>query len=330
MTEKLVPTIRTTPSALDFARALLVPWPDASKAAAGVLYAQFAGETTRGQHCYGHNLANYKWSRGCRWDYHALNGVWEGAAPAEAERLIASGQAIADPSKDHAKAVGAGKVSIILLPTHPGSWFRAYPSLEIGMRVFIDAKRTPGYRYSSAWAYALAGDCDGYARELGHKGYYTASPDVYSANMLAHHAEWMRRTAFEEATGTLPPPALPATGDRVRILATRLNVRAETSTSAPILATLRQGDVVEVTRNSVGEWVHVHIGVAVAGWVARRYVEIVDHALEALVANAPTAKHWVDLPIIEWSGGKVPGIPDTVACCPICSFASCDGDHRNV
>jgi hypothetical protein len=132
-----------------------------------------------------------KWSQGCGWEvacigpaYHALNGVWEGKTPAEAERLIASGRARLDPSADHARAVGPNKVSIILLPTDPGSWFRAYPALSMGIRVFVDSKRSPSSRYASAWPYALAGDCDSYARELGRRGFFMASPDAYSAAML--------------------------------------------------------------------------------------------------------------------------------------------------
>lgn len=49
MAETLLPTVRTTPSKTDFARALLAAWPDATKEGAGVLYAHFAGETGEGR-----------------------------------------------------------------------------------------------------------------------------------------------------------------------------------------------------------------------------------------------------------------------------------------
>lgn len=326
---QLVPTIRTTPSMRDFASALLETWRDASKAAAGVLYSQFAGETGRGKHCYGWSLGNVKWTPGCGYDYHALSGVWEGVSPATAERLIASGQWRADPSADHAKAVGPGKVSIIALPSNPASWFRAYPSLDVGMRVFIDGKRKPGYRYSSAWAYALAGDCDGYARELGAKGYYTASPDAYSRSMLVHHREWMASSAFGEASGTIAPPTPLPAGARVRVTASALHVRAGESTSAPILARLPMGAVVEVARESTGAWVPIIVGVAVFGWVARQYVALVEGALpiddgEALPAvDMVTGASWV-LPfeIVR------PRLEEHILVprCPNCSLVSCSGE----
>lgn len=181
-----------------FAEALLSV-EELGKAAAGVLYAQFAGETGRGQHCYGWNLGNVKWSKGCGWPYHVLQGVWEGVTPERAAQLIATGQWAPDPNPDHARAVGPGKISIIATPENPASWFRSYPDLTTGMSVFVAAKRNPTSRYASAWPFLVAGDCDGYARELGRRGYYTASPDAYSRAMLAHHREWMASTAYDEA-----------------------------------------------------------------------------------------------------------------------------------
>lgn len=330
---KLVSTVRTKPTMRDFARALLEVWSDASKAAAGVLYAQFAGETGRGMHCYGWNLGNVKWTAGCGWDYHALNGVWEGVAPAQAERLIASGKWRADPSTDHAKAVGPGKVSIIALANNPAAWFRAYPSLSIGMRVYVKGKQPDPTlrpekqpRYSSAWAFALAGDCDGYARELGRKGYYTASPDVYARAMLAHHAEWMRATGYEEAKGMqLHEPLRVRAGARVRVTASSLNVRSSASMSAPIIATLKLGTVVEAKRANERDWVEVHVGARVAGWVAPAYLALVDEYPK--LDNAPaiptvdvvSGESWV----LPWE--TVTRLPDTVLRCPRCTLASCAG-----
>lgn len=203
MAEQLVATVRTNPSLMDFSKSLILAVPGISKEAAGVLYAQFAGETGKGVHCYGHNLGNVKYSKGCGYNYHALNGVWEGVTPAQAQALIASGQAKADPSKDHAKAVGPGKVSVLFTASHPASWFRAYPSLEKGMQVFVAAKKNPTSRYASAWAYLLAGDCMGYAQALYSKGYFTASPKAYGEAMLTYHKMWMASSGYEDALEAL-------------------------------------------------------------------------------------------------------------------------------
>lgn len=199
----LVPPVRTTPTLQQFAETLISVESGISKSAAGVLYAQFAGETGKGVYCYGYNLGNVKWSTGCGYDYHALNGVWEGVTPAQAQALYNSGQARPDPSADHAKAVGPGKVSVLFNATHPASWFRSYPSLQKGMEVFVAAKKNPASRYASAWPALLAGDCDAYAKALHDKGYFTASPVAYANAMKVHHAAWMKSNAYEQAVAAV-------------------------------------------------------------------------------------------------------------------------------
>lgn len=210
----LVATIRTTPTMRDFADALLVSWPGATKEGAGVLWAHFAGETGDGYHAYNHNLGNVKWSKGCGLDYVSLKGVWEGFRIGDEdgdgdidaddrvmliERLKRTGLWAPDPSADHAKAVGPGKVSMVATSAHQATWFRAYPSLLVGMDAFVEFKRNPQSRYAKAWFYVEAGDPKGYAYELGRKGYYTASPDVYAAAMMKKYAAWMASEAFREA-----------------------------------------------------------------------------------------------------------------------------------
>ncbi|MCW5834509.1 MAG: SH3 domain-containing protein [Labilithrix sp.] len=335
---QLVPTRRTTPTMAELAAAILRAWPDATKPALGVLYAQFAGETGKGLHCYGFNLANVKWTPGCGWDYHALLGVWEGVTPAAAERLIATGQWAPDPSKDHAIAVGPGKVSIIATQSNPASWFRAYPDLGTGARVYVTSKQPdPNLppekqpRYASAWPFVVAGDCDGYARELGRKGYYTASPDAYSRAMLAHHAEWMRSTGYEEAKGMpLPEPLSIRAGARVRVTASALNVRATPATSATILARLPGGTIVETLSANERDWVEVRVGPAITGWVATAHVAIVD-ADEPELDDAPA------MPTVDMVTGETWVLPFEIVRprleeqllvqrCPRCSRVSCSGD----
>lgn len=214
MTDKLVPTVQTKPTMLEFAAALLEVWPDATKESASVLYAHFAGETGRGAYCWNHNYGNVKYSKGCGLDYMALLGVWEGfVAKDETERaaviahMTATGFWTVDPSKDHAAAVGPSKVSLIATKINPTTWFRAYPDRATGMKSFVAMKQAG--RYASAWAFVVAGDCDGYARELGRKGYYTASPDKYSEAMQVHQKEWMAADAFEDAVAAREPAPIP-------------------------------------------------------------------------------------------------------------------------
>lgn len=219
MVEQLLPTIRTTPTKIDFARALLAAWPDATKEGAGVLYAHFAGETGDGVYCFNWNLGNVKHVKGDGFDYVSLRGVWEGFKITDldgdgdvdeadrvmlVERLLASGMWQLDPSPDHAKAVGPGKVSMIATPGNAATWFKSYPSLAIGMHFFVEGKRKPSGRYASAWPFVVAGDPEGYARELGKKGYYTASPDVYAKAMRKKFDAWMIANDFEGAQDETP------------------------------------------------------------------------------------------------------------------------------
>lgn len=207
MTERLVPTIRTSPTRAEFAEALLRAWPEATRQGAAVFWAQFAIETGEGAHCYNFNLGNVKHVKGDGYDYVSLRGVWEGFRVGDEDkdgdvddddrkllilRLVRTGLWTPDPSEAHQMAVGKGKVSMIAEPHNPATWFRAYPSLEKGMLEYVEKKRKPGYRYSSAWKYVVEGDPEGFARELGRKGYYTASPDVYAKAMRKKFDVWMK------------------------------------------------------------------------------------------------------------------------------------------
>jgi hypothetical protein len=234
MTEKLLLTTKTPVSAPDFTRALLKVWPAATEAGAGVLWAHYAGETGGGAYCWNFNLGNHKHVRGDGYDYVSLNGVWEGLRFKDEDgdgdidaddrvlfvnRMVRSGLWIEDKSAksaDHAKAVGPGKVSLIATKSNAATWFRAYPSLDAGMSAFVKGKRpvegdSPERqpRYASAWRFIEAGDPDGYARELGRKGYYTADPNVYAASLVKRHAAWMASSAFDDVVAELEVTPIP-------------------------------------------------------------------------------------------------------------------------
>lgn len=166
---RLVPTKRTTPSKAEFARAALLASPALTKEGLGILYAHFAGETSKGVHCYNWNLGNVKHYKGSPRDYIALKGVWE----------IVNGKRVE------------------LAQSDPGSWFQAFTSLDDGMSSFIQRKQTG--RYAGAWPYVLAGDPEGYARALREKGYYTAPLADYMRSMRVHFNAWMAGSDYEAA-----------------------------------------------------------------------------------------------------------------------------------
>jgi flagellum-specific peptidoglycan hydrolase FlgJ len=165
----LVATSRTTPSMSQFVEALLRACPEISKKGAAILWAHFAGETGSGRYCWNWNLGNVKWSKGCGLDYVSLAGVWE----------VINGQRVQIPKED------------------PGSWFRAYPSLEAGMHAFVESKRAG--RWTSTWPFVEAGDPEGYAAELKRHGYFTAPLADYQRSMRMFFDAFVSSKAFEQA-----------------------------------------------------------------------------------------------------------------------------------
>ena len=213
-TENLIPTVRTTPSKLDFALAVLKEWPDANKPNIGVLWAHFAGETGEGKYCWNWNLGNVKKVKGDGFNYVSLRGVWEGFKLKDLDgdgdiddddkqllidRLVKTGLWSRDDNRDHAIAVGKDKVSMIASVNNPASWFRAYDNLNVGMHFYINMKRNPASRYASAWPFIVGGMPKSYAYELGAKRYYTANRDVYARSMQKHFDKWMTDSAYDDA-----------------------------------------------------------------------------------------------------------------------------------
>ncbi|MCL2779618.1 MAG: hypothetical protein FWD73_16630 [Polyangiaceae bacterium] len=187
MTEQLVPTVRTTFSTEDFARALIAAWraiyvmleqaDDAcvtpSKASCGVVWAQYALETGRGKSCWCNNIGNVKHVAGDGHDYCMLTGVWE--------------------------IIGGKKV--VFNPPDPQTWFRAYPSLADGMREHLEFLRK---RYAAAWAEVERGDARAFVHALKTRGYFTGDEGVYTKNVVSLQAEFGRSGAYEAAIEALP------------------------------------------------------------------------------------------------------------------------------
>lgn len=200
MADQQVPVTRTVITPQAYARAVVTAWPAVgegipTKEEVAVLYAQWMMETG-GASCWNWNIGNAKWSRGCGYDYMCLNGVWEGVIPSVGAALVASGRAIRDPSPDHAKAVGPGKVSIIFPPPQVESRFRAFPDLSTGMVAHLKLLHE---RFAKAWPGVLGGDAVGTAHLLGALHYFTASADVYGGGMKRFAENFMRTSAYELA-----------------------------------------------------------------------------------------------------------------------------------
>jgi hypothetical protein len=208
-----VPLKRTPIAMSDYARGLIRAWHKAlgvvpTKQAAGVLWAQYMIETG-GRASWNWNIGNRKHVAGDGHDHVELSGVWEGFAPKVAEGMIARGEAIFSTNPDHIKAVGRGRVAVILQPGQPGSKFVAYDSLDEAMVSHLAFLRK---RFASCWPAVEAGDCLAFAKRLkeGRDGiegtsddYFTADSGIYGNGMLGHHRQWMASVVYENAVGDL-------------------------------------------------------------------------------------------------------------------------------
>ena len=174
MKEQCVPTVRTTFSTENFARALVAAWralydgATPSKASVGVIWAQYALETGRGQFCWNNNIGNVKHVAGDGHDYCMLANVWE--------------------------MIGGKRV--VFNPPSPQTWFRAYRTLSDGMREHLEFLRR---RYGAAWAAVEAGDARAFVRALKARGYFTADEATYANNVVSLQAEFARSGAYEAA-----------------------------------------------------------------------------------------------------------------------------------
>ncbi|MGL4808491.1 MAG: peptidoglycan-binding domain-containing protein [Giesbergeria sp.] len=79
--------------------------------------------------------------------------------------------------------------SIIVLPPHEWSRFRAWESLEAGAVGFSDGLRAP--KWAAAWAALFRADTQGYSTALHKAGYFTADDRLYS-RILTQRVDLMR------------------------------------------------------------------------------------------------------------------------------------------
>jgi hypothetical protein len=212
MADILFPVTRTIVTMPDYVRAVVRCWPLVGEdipleQSIAVLWAQYMIETG-GRACWNWNIGNAKHVKGDGHDYHMLNGVWEGVSTAVAQQLIAAGQAVADPSADHAKAVGANRVSIVFSPPHQATWFRAYKTLDAGMSSHL---KLLAKRFTKSWPAVLEGDFVAFAHLLRSQGYFTASAESYAAGMRLPFNTLIASTTYEElvATPTSEPETQP-------------------------------------------------------------------------------------------------------------------------
>lgn len=177
---KKVETVRTSFSKLDFVEALIKAWHSdyqtlPLKSQIAIIFAQWSIETGQGTFCWNNNIGNSKAVDvpGQVIEYCALNGVWE----------IVNGK------------------KVILKPEDPGAWFRAFPTLDTGVRHHFDLLRNK--RYKIAWAEIEAGNPAGFSKKLKQQGYYTAPEKDYTLAVTAYSRAFASSSLFEQAVANI-------------------------------------------------------------------------------------------------------------------------------
>lgn len=137
-------------------------WPDASRESILVLMAQWGIETGDGSSMWNYNVGNVKRMKGHPW--MMLKNVWE----------------ILNGKKE------------VFNPPHPQTHFRAFDSLESGVREYLRVMRG---RFAKAWPYVEKGDPEEFSRELKRLRYYTADEAAYTKAIK------LRYDAFDKQVG---------------------------------------------------------------------------------------------------------------------------------
>jgi hypothetical protein len=170
-----VPTVRTNFSVADFIKSACYGWfkiynTKPLKKNIAVIYAQWGVETGLGSSCWAYNIGNIKAIDvpGQTINYCVLQGVWE----------------IVNGKRAHLK------------PEDPGSWFRAFSTLEDGMTFYMNFLRNQ--RYKTAWVAVEKGDPALFSHLLRQQGYYTAPEAGYTKAMQYHFNVFMNGPTFDK------------------------------------------------------------------------------------------------------------------------------------
>lgn len=153
------------------------------------MVAQFCHESGSGSHCYNYNLCNIKARDNANAvvKYCVLNGVWE---------LDSSGN------------------KIILPPTNPGSWFRAFDSLDEGAEFYCNFLRNSS-RYQLAWQQVEAGNPTQFVHELHQSGYFTDHESSYTAGVMSFYNKYMNDAAVSALFASAQPQVTPTSNTAV-------------------------------------------------------------------------------------------------------------------
>jgi hypothetical protein len=190
--------VHTTKPALgNVVIALGAAWPALSDEGARTLAAQFMAETGGGRYCFNWNLGNVK--AGPNEPHMYLRNVWEVDTPdgASAAAARSGGLAhLATPEEiaKHGWACPLGKAIVVFEPPHAACRFRAYASLDDGIRHWVAYHERVATRDATYLDSLNSGDTAAVAHALKRAHTYTAAESDY-ARLLAAKKAWIDRSS---------------------------------------------------------------------------------------------------------------------------------------
>jgi hypothetical protein len=146
-----------------------------------VLIAHWALETGWGKSCHCYNLGNVKSSPSDSRDYCYFEcGEEIPQAKADAERKAHPD--LIRIKRAYTGSHGVQMASIVVLPKHPWSRFRAFARLDDGARDYLVLLRS---RFDRAWPAVLDGDPGRFVDALKSQGYFTANIEPYRSSVVS-------------------------------------------------------------------------------------------------------------------------------------------------
>lgn len=181
-----IPAKRTPVTSLEMLEAIGKAAPELGRPSLVLLTGHSALETGHWVSMWNFCVGNAKATPGGQGDWTFLPYCDEYLKPSHAAALIAKAKPRTDgkPGLDAAlggKVQSDGDVQVLFYPSNPANCFRAFATLDEGVRDHVAMLRR---RFASAWPHVESGDVAAFCMALAAADYYTADPNRYTAAVV--------------------------------------------------------------------------------------------------------------------------------------------------
>lgn len=235
-----LPAKRTPVTSLEMLEAIGKAAPELGRPSLVLLTGHSSLETGAWKSMWCFNVGNAKATPGGAGGWTFLPMCDEYLKPATAHALVAKAKPRTDgkPGLDAAlggKSQSDGDLQVLFYPSHPADCFRAFATLDDGVRDHVALLRR---RFASAWPHVVSGDVAAFCMALAAAHYYTADQARYTAAVV----DIVERTDHE----TYVLAALPKAGfASIAEAQTKLGLRAtgQADRDLRVAIAIRIGDV---------------------------------------------------------------------------------------